>query len=91
MSEAIVPLLELAGVAFCSSEIGMLIVAVLVSDKLLTEDLLLTETLGGSISRIGWLSWNNDKGGGEGGGEAGGKAGGKAGGEGVREMCGSGL
>ncbi len=45
MSEAIVPLLELAGGAFCSSEIGMLIVAVVVSVKVFTVDSLFTDAL----------------------------------------------
>ncbi len=52
-SEASIPLLELAGGAVGSSETGMLNVAVVFSDKVLTENSLFTDALGGSISRIG--------------------------------------
>ncbi len=53
MSEVIVPLLELARGAFCSSEIGILNVAVVVSVKVLTVDSFFTDAFGGSILRIG--------------------------------------
>ncbi len=49
MSEAIVPRLKFAGGAVCSSETGMLKAAVMFSKKVLTEDILFTGALGGSI------------------------------------------